>query len=93
MLQWNGERKSVKTKKYKIGKHVCVPLYHGIPKELQTGWAKYGSQGLEAWDNTTPIEPLNLKDKHLYCGTCGRLMVKKRRTDLQPTPTAELKLL
>ncbi len=65
--------------------HVCIPLYHGIPKEMQVGWSKMGPRGIQEWDNTTDISPfqkLNSRfDKKLYCGTCGRVMVKGRRTD------------
>lgn len=75
-------------KKKKIEFHVCIPLYRGIPKELQAGWAKMGPHGLQEWDNTTNILEYILRnpkfDKNLYCGTCGRLMVKGRNKTINP---------
>lgn len=87
--------------KPKIGFHVCIPLYHGIPKEFQTGWTRMGAHGVQEWDNTTDIETM-LKhiphperfDRRLYCGTCGRIMVKGRNQTINPIDEAKtIKLL
>lgn len=91
---------NAKKKKAPVHFHVHVPLYRFIPKELQTGWAQYDDHRLIAWDNTTDVVkfaaqfPPSIKlDFNLYCGTCGCQMVKGRRPDLSPQPTATLKLL
>ena len=86
--------------KAKVRFHVCVPLYRGIPKQAQTGWVRYDAHHVAEWDNTTDIAPW-LKaykdptqfDKGLYCGVCGRAMVKKRNQTNPPTPTAKLELV
>ena len=85
--------------KPKIKFHVCIPLYKGIPKEMQSGWTRMGAHGVQEWDNTTNITEFVLrglvKDKHLYCGTCGRLMVKGRNQTTNPIldhKTKEIKL-
>lgn len=74
----------VSKRKHKF--HVCVPLYKGIPKELQSGWVDMGEHGVREWDNTTNLLPylsLNPKmDTKLYCGTCGRIMVKGRNRSI-----------
>lgn len=79
-----------KPRRRKIGKHVCVPLYKGIPKEFQVGWSKTGDYGVVEWDNLTDLTPwlkLNPKlDQRLYCGTCGRIMVNGRRQDINLYP-------
>lgn len=77
--------------KPKLKFHVCIPLYHGIPKAMQTGWTRMGEHGVQEWDNTTDIQPLldvleypEQFDKNLYCGTCGRIMVKGRSQTINP---------
>jgi hypothetical protein len=54
---------------------------------------RYDAVGVESWDNTTPIAAMELQDLNLYCGTCGRLMVKGRKPDESPPITAHLELL
>ncbi len=84
-----------KRKKGKLNFHVCIPLYHGIPKQLQSGWTRMGAHGVQEWDNTTNTLEYILReaqaghkfDKNLYCGTCGRLMVKGRNTKINPLIT------
>lgn len=74
--------------KPRIKFHVCIPLYRGIPKEMQSGWTRMGPHGVLEWDNSTNLTEYVLrgmvKDKNLYCGTCGRLMVKGRKVGMQP---------
>lgn len=82
-----------KPKKRPIRHHVCIPLYRGIPKELQTGWVTMGDHQVEEWDNTTNLIPfltLNPKlDRTIYCGTCGRIMVKGRNRTIDKSATAK----
>lgn len=77
----------------RIGFHVCIPLYKGIPKEVQTGWVEMGTHQVKEWDNTTILLPfllMNSKlDQQLYCGTCGRLMVKGRNKHIDKSATAK----
>lgn len=72
----------------KRGFHVCIPLYRGIPKEMQSGWTRMGPHGVLEWDNTTDLLPFIAKgwkvDRNFYCGTCGRLMVKGRNKGMKP---------
>lgn len=83
--------------KPKIGFHVCIPLYHGIPKAMQTGWTRMGEHGVQEWDNTTDIQPLldvlehpEQFDRNLYCGTCGRIMVNGRNQTINPIADAKV---
>lgn len=71
-------------KKSRMTFHVCIPLYKGIPKELQTGWSRMGSHGILEWNNTTDISNWKVKDKGFYCGTCGRRMVKGKSEIVDP---------
>lgn len=68
--------------------HVCIPLYRGIPKEQQAGWTRMGAHGVAEWDNTADLLPWLAMypklDKQLYCGTCGRCMVKGRNRTSRP---------
>ena len=78
---------AVGTKK-KIKFHVCIPLYRGIPKEMQSGWTRMGPHSVLEWDNTTDLLPFIAKgwkvDRNFYCGTCGRRMVKGRNKGMKP---------
>lgn len=80
--------------------HVCIPLYKGIPKEFQTGWTRMGQYGVQEWNNTTDTLPFLLKmadptkfDKKLYCGTCGKVMVKGRVLSEIPPDAKIIKLV
>ena len=77
----------------RIGFHVCIPLYKGIPKEAQSGWVEMGDRQVKEWDNTTILLLFLLMnpklDQKLYCGTCGRLMTKGRNKHIDKSPTAK----
>jgi len=82
-----------KPQKPRIPHHVCIPLYRGIPKEVQTGWIDMGPHQVAEWDNTTNLLPYLMMnpnfDKTLYCGTCGRIMVKGRNRTIDKSGIAK----